>query len=124
MNIKWFVCGAGFALCCAASIASCGNDIPEPVGSSRIGAISRQKLGEVVPGTSTKAQVRSLLGEPWRTVQYNDMDKLENEIWEYRGADSDGGYRIHIEFDHHDVVRIVGKIPDNVSGGKGTPARS
>jgi hypothetical protein len=77
----------------------------------------------VTPGLS-KAQVRSLLGAPWRTVQYNDLDEVENEIWEYRGKDSNGSYRIHIEFDRHEVVRIVGKIPDDVSGGKGTPAKS
>jgi hypothetical protein len=65
-----------------------------------------------------------LLGAPWRTVQYNDEEQVENEIWEYRGEDSNGKFRIHIEFDRHDIVRIVGKIPDDVSGGKGTPARS
>jgi len=61
---------------------------------------------------------------PWRTVQYNDLDEVENEIWEYRGRDSSGTFRVHIEFDHHDVVRIVGKIPDDVPGGRGTPAKS
>jgi hypothetical protein len=25
------------------------------------------------------------LGAPWRTVQYNDLDRTENEIWEYHG---------------------------------------
>jgi hypothetical protein len=31
---------------------------------------------------------------------------------------------VHIEFDKHDTVIIVGKIPDKVAGGKGTPAKS
>jgi hypothetical protein len=126
MNAKWFVSGTSLALCClAAPLANAadGNDVPKPGTASTIGVISEQKAAQVSPGLS-KAQVKSLLGAPWRTVQYNDMDQLENEIWEYRGSDSKGPYRIHIEFDHHDIVRIVGKIPDNVAGGKGTPAKS
>jgi hypothetical protein len=88
-------------------------------------AIDPQVLAKVVPGIS-KTQVKSLLGDPWRTVQYNDPDEneSENEIWEYRGKDSHGTYRVHIEFDQHDTVLIVGKIPDKVAGGKGTPAKS
>jgi hypothetical protein len=82
-------------------------------------------LAKVVPGIS-KTQVKALLGDPWRTVQYNDIDEneSENEFWEYRGKDSHGTYRVHIEFDQHDIVLIVGKIPDKVAGGKGTPAKS
>lgn len=67
-------------------------------------------------------QVRSLLGNPWRTVQYNDLDEIENEMWEYRGHDAGGPYRLHIEFDAHNVVRIVGKIPDQTRSGAGTSA--
>ncbi|HEY2464056.1 MAG TPA: hypothetical protein VGI32_08350 [Steroidobacteraceae bacterium] len=85
--------------------------------------IDPRALAKVVPGIS-KAKVKSLLGEPWRTVQYNDLDAIENELWEYRGKDSHGTYRVHIEFDKHDTVLIVGKIPDKVAGGKGTPAKS
>jgi len=86
-------------------------------------AIDPQVLAKIVPGIS-KAQVKSLLGAPWRTVQYNDEEEVENEIWEYRGQDSQGTYRLHIEFDQHGTVLIVGKIPDKVAGGKGTPAKS
>jgi len=75
-----------------------------------------------VPGIS-KAQVKSLLGTPWRTVQYNDEENLEDEIWEYRGRDAKGTFRLHIEFDDRDVARLVAKIPDHVAGGKGTPAK-
>jgi hypothetical protein len=56
-------------------------------------------------------------------VQYNDEEEVENEIWEYRGKDAQGAYRVHIEFDQHETVVIVGKIPD-LAGGKGTPAKS
>jgi hypothetical protein len=131
MYLKSFVIGAGLAMCCFVAFpVYCGNDIPNPSGGSATGVLAlsgqklAQKLAKITPGVSTKSQVQSLLGAPWRTVQYNDMDKLEDEIWEYRGTDANGSYRIHIEFDHHDVVHVVGKIPDNASGGKGTAAKT
>jgi hypothetical protein len=95
----------------------------KPPAATPVQAIDPQVLAKVVPGIS-KAQVKSLLGDPWRTVQYNDEEEIENEFWEYRGKDSHGTYRVHIEFDKHDTVIIVGKIPDKVAGGKGTPAKS
>jgi hypothetical protein len=79
-------------------------------------------LAKVVTGIS-KAQVKSLLGDPWRTVQYNDLEAVENEIWEYRGKDAQGTYRVHIEFDPQGSVVVVGKIPD-AGAPKGTPAKS
>jgi outer membrane protein assembly factor BamE (lipoprotein component of BamABCDE complex) len=95
----------------------------KPPATTPLQAIDAQVLAKVVPGIS-KAQVKLLLGDPWRTVQYNDEEEIENEFWEYRGKDSHGTYRVHIEFDKHDTVVIVGKIPDKVAGGKGTPAKS
>lgn len=125
MGIKRFIPATGFTLyCVAASVGYCGNDVPKPASSSPVVAISEQKLAQLTPGVSTKAQVQSLLGAPWRTVQYNDLDQLENEIWEYRGTDAHGSFRIHIEFDHHDVVQIVGKIPDITPGGNGATAKA
>jgi hypothetical protein len=129
MNFKSFVIGAGLAMCCFDAIpAYCGSDAPSPSPAAAVGVLSgqkiAQKLAKITPGVSTKAQVRSLLGAPWRTVQYNDLDQLEDEIWEYRGVDATGTFRVHIEFDHHDVVHILAKIPDNASGSQGTPAKS
>jgi hypothetical protein len=120
MNGHWFLPSVILALCCLAFSDAHGAD---RAATSDLGAISAKQYAKLKPGLS-KAQVKSLLGAPWRTIQYNDLDELEDEIWEYRGADANGSYRVHIEFDHHDVVRIVGKIPDNVPGGKGTPAQS
>jgi FAD/FMN-containing dehydrogenase len=102
---------------------SLGAEDAKPPAATPVQAIDAQALAKVVPGIS-KAQVKSLLGDPWRTVQYNDEEEIENEFWEYRGKDSHGTYRVHIEFDKHDTVIIVGKIPDKVAGGKGTPAKS
>lgn len=105
----------------AAGNANPLGDVKGPADASA--AIDPQVLAKLVPGI-TKAQVKSLLGAPWRTVQYNDLDAIENEFWEYRGKDAQGSYRLHIEFDKQGTVLIVGKIPDKVAGGKGTPAKS
>jgi hypothetical protein len=124
------VCVAAFtaALALMACTASRASETQQSVPSgyragTQIGVVAPRQAAKIVPGMS-KAKVRSLLGAPWRTVQYNDLDEVENEIWEYRGEDAKGKYRIHIEFDRHDIVRIVSKIPDDVSGGKGTPAQN
>lgn len=110
MRAKLFLAALVFALClCPLSAA--------------FAAIDPQVLAKVVPGIS-KARVTALLGAPWRTVQYNDLDEAENEFWEYRGKDSHGPYRVHIEFDKQGIVLIVGKIPDKVAGGKGTAAKN
>jgi hypothetical protein len=91
------------------------------------GASSTLPLAKIVPGHSTKADVRSLLGTPWREVQFNDcgvpMDDQGDETWEYRGRDGNGGYRVHIEFSDNGVVHLVGKIPDAVRGGAATDAK-
>jgi hypothetical protein len=122
---------AASALACAFAAFFCpprlgvAADEAKPPAGAPVQAIDPQVLAKVVPGIS-KTQVKSLLGDPWRTVQYNDPDEneSENEFWEYRGKDSHGTYRVHIEFDQHDTVLIVGKIPDKVAGTKGTRARS
>jgi hypothetical protein len=120
-------CGVALVLALAACLCaprpSMAAEDAKPPSAAPVQAIDPQVLAKVVPGIS-KTQVKSLLGDPWRTVQYNDEEEIENEFWEYRGKDSHGTYRVHIEFDRHDTVLIVGKIPDKVAGGKGTPAKS
>jgi hypothetical protein len=96
------------------------DDVSNPGSGSASGVIGgpqlAQKLAKIIPGRTSKAQVKSLLGAPWRIVQYNDRDAPEDEIWEYRGIDLHDTYRIHIEFDHHDVVRVMARIPDRARG--------
>jgi len=123
MNRPWSAIAAALVFCCFAMSVSGQNGTGEALAGAQIGVVRPRQAAKVIPGMS-KAKVRSLLGAPWRTVQYTDEEEVENEIWEYRGEDSNGKFRIHIEFDRHDIVRIVGKIPDDVSGGKGTPAQS
>ena len=122
MRAKLSVAALAFALAlCPPHLGEAADVAKAPSGSAQ--GIDPRVLARVVPGIS-KAQVKSLLGAPWRTVQYNDEEEAENEIWEYRGKDAQGAYRVHIEFDRHDTVIIVGKIPDQVAGGKGTPAKN
>ncbi|MFY9840720.1 MAG: hypothetical protein WAK55_30485 [Xanthobacteraceae bacterium] len=88
---------------------------------------SRLAIAQIVPGKSTKADIESLLGAPWRVVQFNDcgmaMDDQADETWEYRGADQNGNYRLHVEFGDNGVVHLIAKIPDSAAGGKATDAK-
>lgn len=117
---------ATFAALCAltAGAAQAASPTPSPAGSltrQQIGA-----LGKIVPGHSSKADIEALLGEPWRVVQFNDcgeaMDGQDDETWEYRGADGDGGFRLHVEFNDHGMVHLFAKMPDRAPNGEGTKA--
>jgi outer membrane protein assembly factor BamE (lipoprotein component of BamABCDE complex) len=123
LSLAAFAPALVLALCpCPLRLGVAAEDAKLAAGPS-VQAIDAQNLAKVVPGIS-KGQVKSLLGNPWRTVQYNDLDQTENEFWEYRGKDARGTYRVHVEFDQHGTVVIVGKIPDKVAAGKGTPAKN
>jgi outer membrane protein assembly factor BamE (lipoprotein component of BamABCDE complex) len=125
----WFYC-VGLALCFLGTSAARSEDgwakvIPPPPSTDSINAA---KLAKVQPGTSTKTEVQSLLGEPWRILQFNDcgmsMPGQADESWDYRGRDAKGTYRVHIEFDDSNVARLVAKIPDHPAGTKGTRAKT
>ena len=108
--MKWFLPGMGFALCCFATSAGfCGGDAPDP-GAAR--DFSAETLGAVDPGHTTKTEVEALLGQPWRTSFADDADEPGPVVWEYRGEDLNGTYRVHIEFDSHDITTLIAKIPD------------
>jgi len=87
--------------------------------SQRIRSFSDQTLGEINPGHTTKAQVEALLGKPWRVSELDDEDVMPGdpavEVWEYRGRDSQGTYRVHIRFDKRDVTTLIAKIPDKTA---------
>jgi len=68
------------------SAVAAADDAAKP-GRSAAQSIDPQALTNLAKGMS-KSKVKSLLGEPWRTVQYNDLDDVENEFWEYRGKDA------------------------------------
>lgn len=120
-----------FALLAAAALlppatGSYAQSLPKGTGAARlpqsqeIRNFSPRILGKVVPGHTTKADVEGLLGKPWRdtrltaeTIPYKGDPSVD--IWEFRGRDSKGTYRVHIEFDAHDVTTLIAKIPDNAA---------
>ena len=127
MRLKPLAIASFAALCSAlaAIAAQAASPAPSPSGTltqQQIGA-----LGKIVPGQSTRADVAALLGEPWRVVQFNDcgeaMDGQDDETWEYRGADTGGGFRLHVEFNEHGMVQLFAKIPDAAPGGAGTATK-
>jgi hypothetical protein len=108
-----------------AVVAQAASVAPSPAGS-----LTRQQIGgstKIVPGHSTKADVKALLGEPWRAVQFNDcgeaMDGQDDETWEYRGKDGNGDFRLHVEFNDNGTVHLFAKIPDGATGSAGTAAK-
>jgi len=122
MNLKLGGSAAALALLCWSAPAAFGAGANPAISSA--GEISEQKISRALAhfsvGITTKIEVQASLGSPWRTVQYNDMDTLEDEIWEYRARNAQGSYRLHIEFDHRDIVRVIVKIPDKAPGAGGT----
>jgi outer membrane protein assembly factor BamE (lipoprotein component of BamABCDE complex) len=119
MTNRWIVKGVGAAfltLVAATAYAACGDAETSP-----------QTIAQIVPGQSTKSDIQSLLGAPWRVVQFNDcgmaMDDQADETWEYRGTDKDGSYRLHVEFGDNGTVHLIAKIPDSAAGGKATDAK-
>ena len=127
MRIQMLVYCAGLALSVlASSAARCADGWATAIPPPRADTISAAKLAQVKPGISTKTEVQSLLGAPWRILQFNDcgmsMPGQADETWDYRGRNAKGTYRVHIEFDDSNVARLVAKIPDHVAGTKGTRA--
>jgi hypothetical protein len=112
MTAKCFLPAVAFALCWfAASAGYSGSDAPDP-GTAR--DVSAAALGEVDPGRTTKAEVEASLGKPWRTTFSGDPNQPGLAVWEYRGQDSNGTYRVHIEFDAHEITTLIAKIPDKI----------
>jgi len=111
----------------AAAAADAGAGGAETADAAALGAISPQQIARIVPGHTAKADVLSMLGKPWRVVQFNDcgmaMDGQADETWEYRGADPSGGYRLHVEFGDDGMVSLIAKVPNNNPGGAATQAK-
>jgi outer membrane protein assembly factor BamE (lipoprotein component of BamABCDE complex) len=129
MRIQMLGYCVGLGMCfLGASAARSADGWATAIQPANTDTISAAKLAQVKPGTSTKAQVQSLLGAPWRILQFNDcgmsMPGQADETWDYRGKNAKGTYRVHIEFDDSDVARLVAKIPDHVAGTKGTRAKT
>jgi outer membrane protein assembly factor BamE (lipoprotein component of BamABCDE complex) len=129
MRIQKLVYCAGLASCfLGASAARCADGWATAIPPPSVDTISTQKLAQVKPGISTKTEVQTLLGAPWRILQFNDcgmsMPGQADESWDYRGRNAKGTYRVHIEFDDSSVARLVAKIPDHAAGTHGTRAKT
>ena len=89
--------------------------------SQEVRNFSARILEKVVPGHTTKAEVEALLDKPWRDTEL-DAESIPYpgdpsvDIWEFRGRDSHGTYRVHIEFDEYNITTLIAKIPDK--GGR------
>jgi hypothetical protein len=127
MKITALAIAAATALLLLPSGAAYCEAVAPPTSNAVSRAANAQQFAKIVPGHSTKADVRALFGTPWREIQFNvcgmAMDEQADETWEYRGRDGNGGYRIHVEFSDNGIVHLVGKIPDKVRGGEATNAR-
>lgn len=144
VRLKWLVLAFSVPLCSmSASIAHAGGDASRPAkpavneGSAQAGTradvrLKQKNVAKIKVGSSTDADVKALLGAPWRTTNYGESHcgcyhHDMQEVWEYRGLDSSGRYTLHIEFDDQGLARIVAKIPDGSGvagrGGKNPGSR-
>ncbi len=118
MTAKWPLPAMAFALSCfAASAGYCADNSADP---GRARDFSAATLAKVTPGETTKAQIEALLGQPWRTSFADDSDEPGPTVWEYRGEDLNGTYRVHIEFDSRGTTTLIAEIPDKTGAA---PAR-
>jgi hypothetical protein len=74
--------------------------------------INDETFGKVKAGM-TLAQIRGLLGTPWRITDWDDdADSNIADMLEYRGQDAGGTYKFHIEFDKRGRVVLAAKVRD------------
>ena len=66
-------------------------------------------LAKIVPGSSTAAQVRELLG-PQPTT--SSLTRLQRDVWEYRMGDGSTPYILWVQFSADGIVREVIKMKD------------
>lgn len=74
-------------------------------------------LKKIVPGRTTRDDVVATLGRPWRETTLDAKNAPYRgdpsvDVWEYRGRDPRGTYRVHVEFDVRGVTTLIAKIPD------------
>ena len=108
MNCRWAV----LLLCLALSYSfAVGSEAPKTAASTT-SDLSMDLVAKIKVGSSTGAQIKELLGTPWRTNNYGDCNVVDyQETWEYLGHDADGRFKISVEFDEAGIARIVAKTP-------------
>jgi len=99
------------ALCLASCCFAATPDTPKAAALTT-NEVTMEAVAKIKVGDTTGAQIRELLGTPWRTNNYGDCNVVDyQESWEYLGHDANGQFKINIEFDEAGVARIVAKIP-------------
>lgn len=72
-----------------------------------------ENLARLVPGQSTTAQVRELLGPPWQVTR---MTRQERDVWSYRMQDNAlVRHDLYVQFSADGVVREVIMLRDYVN---------
>ncbi len=108
MKPKWTFAALCFVLFYSFAAAS---DVPK-TATPTTNDLNMDMVAKITVGSSTRTQVKELLGNPWRTVNYGDCNPTDyQEIWEYLGHDADGRFKINIVFDDAGIARIVSKTP-------------
>jgi outer membrane protein assembly factor BamE (lipoprotein component of BamABCDE complex) len=80
--------------------------------ASAAGDLNGEMIAKIKVGSTTRAQVKELLGAPSRMNNYGDCNPVDyQETWEYLGHDANGAFKISIEFDEAGIARIVAKTP-------------
>ena len=70
----------------------------------------RQVLAKLVPGTTTAAEARELLGPPLRTTRF---ERQQRDVWEYRRyEDPFNEYSVSVQFSPDGRVREVVMVKD------------
>lgn len=72
-------------------------------------------VSKIRVGTMNEAQVKEILGAPYRMTNYGDCNPIDyQKFWDYVGHDANGHlFLIHIEFDDDGIARIIAKDPKN-----------
>jgi outer membrane protein assembly factor BamE (lipoprotein component of BamABCDE complex) len=126
MKSKYTIIIAALALCGASAFA---DTAPQP-SKAGAGLVNEKAVAKILPGKSTKAQVESQLGKPYRIAQFTDCGHSttppgqNDEVWDYRGKDAKGTYHLHIEFGDDGVLTLISRIPDEMSDSNGFAAQS
>lgn len=116
MGGRWLILGAVAAIGAMGCASHTAATLPDPAASTTARAITVEAISRIQPGRSTQAEVQAALGSPWRRTNYGETycgcehHDLQ-EVWEYRGVDSNGNYKLHLEFDEDGVAQTVAKIP-------------
>jgi outer membrane protein assembly factor BamE (lipoprotein component of BamABCDE complex) len=72
--------------------------------------LTEDNLRNLVPGSTTRAQARQIVGPPWRTSHF---DRQQREVWEYRMYNAQQWeYFLNLQFSGDGIVREVLLLKD------------